>query len=103
MLVTQGEPSLYPDKGMFPDKRGRATTSSEGSSFILKKFQQHLSEGSHPSTKDTKRYSAKKSHKDYLDTPSGITLSNYSPEPLHLYPGGSFPLPKVRSLKCKSL
>src|SRR5258708_4125148 len=99
----QGGPSSYPGKGMFPDKRGRATTSSEGSSFILKRSPQHPSEGSHPSTKDTKRYSAKKSRKDYLDTPSGITLLNYSLEPLHLYLGGSSPLPKARSLKHKNL
>src|SRR5258708_21954643 len=99
----QGGPSLYPDKEMFPDKRGRAVTSSEGSSFILRKSPRHPSEGFHPSTKDTKRCSAKKSHKGYLDTLSGITLSNYSPEPLHLYLGGSFPLPKARSPKHRSL
>src|SRR5258708_40019054 len=99
----QGRPALYHHKGTFHDKRGRAITSSDGSSFILKRSPRHPLEGSHPSTKDTKKYSAKKSCKDYLDTPSGIMLSNSSPEPLHLYLGGSSPLPKARLPKCKSL
>src|SRR5229473_3011181 len=99
----QGGPPLYPNRRMFPDKRGHLITSSGESSFTLKRSPRHLSEESHPSTKDTKRYLVKKSRKDYLDTPSGITLSNYSLEPLHLYLGGSSPLPKARLLKHKNL
>src|SRR5258708_14792032 len=98
----QRGPFLYPGKGTFPDKRGRAITSLEGSSFTLKRSPQHPLEGSHPSTKDTRKYSAKKSHKDYPDTPSGITLSNYFWEPLHLFLDSSSPLPKARSPKRKS-
>src|SRR5258708_7878285 len=99
----QREPSLCPDKGMSLDKRGWATISSEESSFILKRSPQHLLEGSPPSIKDTRRYSVKKSRRGCLNIPSGIMLSNYSPEPLHRYPDDSSPLPKAKSLKCKNL
>src|SRR5260370_26278627 len=99
----QEEPSLYPDKGMFPDKREQPIISLEESSFILKRSLWHPSEGSHPNTKDTKRCSVKKSRKGYPDTPFGIMLLSYSQEPLHLYLGGSFLLPKAKSPKHRSL
>src|SRR5258708_5016694 len=103
MPTTQRGPFLCPDKRMSLDKRGQATISSGESSSILKRSPQYPSEGSPPSIKDTKRYSAKKSRRGCLDIPSGIMLSNYSPEPLHRYPGGSSPLLKAKSLKHKSL
>src|SRR5258708_27930210 len=95
----QGRPSSYPDKRMSPDKKRRVTISSEESSFIPKKYPQHPSEGSPPSTKDTKRYSVKKSCRDYPDILSGIMRLNYFPEPLHHCPDDSSPLLRAKSLK----
>src|SRR5258708_27141787 len=98
----QKGPFLGPDKGMSPDKREWTATSSGGLSFILKRSPRHLSEGSPPNTKGTKKYSAKKSRRDYLGTPFGITPSNYSQELLPLYLGNSFPLPRAKLLKHRS-
>src|SRR5258708_7575037 len=98
----QKKPSSYPGKRMSPEREEQETTSLGESSFILKRSLQHLSEGSPPNTKDTKKYLAKRSRRGYLDIPYGITLSNCSRGPPHHYPGGSSPLPKVRSRKCKN-
>src|SRR5712692_2102185 len=98
----QRGPFLCPDKRMSLDKREWAITSLGESPFILKKSLRHPSEGSPPSIKDTKRYLVKKSHRDCLDTPSGIMLSNYSLEPLHHYLGGSSPFLRAKSLRRKS-
>src|SRR5258708_15969070 len=102
MPIMQKGPSSCPNKRMSLEERARTTISLEESSFILKRFLRHPSEGFPPNTKDTRRCSAKRSHRDCLDTPSGTMLSNYSREPPHHYPGGSSPLPRVKSLKCKS-
>src|SRR5258707_202926 len=96
------KPSLYPGKRMSPEREGRETTSSGESSFILKRSLQHLSEGSPPNTKDTKKYLAKRSRRGYLNIPYGTMLSNCSRGPPHRYPGSSSPLPKAKSWKHKN-
>src|SRR5258707_15311055 len=97
------KPFLSPDKETFPDKREQMTTSLEGSSSIRKRSSQRQLEGSPPSTKDIAKCLVKKNRRDYLDTPFGITLSNCSLEPLHPYPVDSFPSPRAKSLRRRSL
>src|SRR5713226_9184011 len=93
---------FYPDKGISLEGKGKTTTSSEGSPFIRKESLQHLLEGSPPNTKDIKRCLAKKNRRGYLNTPFGITPSNYSQGPLPRYPDDSFPLPKAKLPKHRS-
>src|SRR5713226_7416865 len=96
-------PSSYPDKGTAPGRKKPTTTSSEESSSILKRSPQHQLEGFLTSTKGIAKCLAKKSHRGYPDTPSGTTPLNYSLGPLHHYLVDSFPSPKAKLLKPKSL
>src|SRR5713226_9590929 len=100
--MTQKGPSSYPDKEMFPEKEEQPNTSSEGSFSIPKQSPQHPSEESPPNIRNTRKCSVKKSYKDYLNIPSGITQLNCYQELLHHYPDGSSLLPKARSLKHKN-
>src|SRR5258708_22977023 len=102
MPTMQGGPSLCPDKGISLDNEERTSTSLEESSFTLKRSPRHPLEGFLQSISDTKKYSVRRNCKGCLDTPSGIMLSNYFPEPPRHYQGGSSPLLKARSLKRKS-
>src|SRR5258707_12469416 len=102
MPILPRRPFLHPGIRMSLDKRERATTSLGGSLSILKRSPQHPSEGSPPSIKDTGKSSAKKNCKDYLDIPSGTTLSNYSLEPLRRYQDDSSPSLRAKSPKRRS-
>src|SRR5229473_906641 len=88
--------SSYLDKEMFPEHKRGTAISLEGLSFILNESLQHPSEASPPNIKDIKRCLARKSRKDYLGTPSGITLLNYSQEHPPHYPDDSFPSPRAK-------
>src|SRR5260221_13779440 len=102
MPTMQKEPSLYPDKEIFLEEKGKTTISLEGSSFIRKESLQHLLEESPPNTKGIKKCLAKKNRRGYLDTPFGIMPSNYSQELLPHYPDDSSPLPRVKLPKHRS-
>src|SRR5258707_9093174 len=93
---------LYLDREISLEHKKRATISLGESSFIRKESLQHPSEVSPPNIKDIKRCLVKKSRKDYLDTPFGITPSNYSQEHPPRYLDDSFPSPKVKFPKHKS-
>src|SRR5258707_3705112 len=99
----QRKPSLYPDKEISLEEKGKTTTSSEESSFIQNESPRHPLEGSPPNTKDTRRCLAKKNHRGYLNIPFGIMPSNYSQERLPHYPDDSSPSPKAKLPKHRSL
>src|SRR5258707_5372243 len=103
MLTTQRKPSSYPTKETSLKEKGQKTTSLEELSFIPKRSLQRPSEESPPSTRDTRRCLAKRNRKGYPGILSGIMPSNYSRELPPLYPDDSFPSPKARSPKRKSL
>src|SRR5258708_17558966 len=102
MPITQRKPSLYPDKETSLEKPDCTTTFLEELSSTLKQFPQHPSEESPPDTKDTKRYSAKRNHRDYLDTLFGTMPLNYFQGLRPHYLDDSSPLPKARLPKHKS-
>src|SRR5216684_526898 len=102
MPTMQRKLSLYPDKEISLEGKGKTTISLEGSSFIQKESLQHPLEGSPPNTKDIKRCLAKKSRRGYLNTPFGITPSNYSQGPLPRYPDDSSPSPRAKLPKHRS-
>src|SRR5258707_15645844 len=95
--------SSFPDKGTSPDHRKRIITSLDGLSSIRKESPRHPLEASPPNTRDTRKYSAKKNRKDYLDTLFGITPSSCSQEHLPHYLDDSSLSLKVKSLKHKNL
>src|SRR5258707_15885574 len=103
MPITQEGPFLCPDKGIFPDNKEQAITSSEESSSILKRSPQRPSEGFPLSTKGITRCLVNRSRKGYPDTLFGTTLSNYSLELLHHYLADSSPSLRAKLLKHKNL
>src|SRR5258708_39643456 len=98
----QEEPSSYLDRRMSLVGEGKTTISLEESSSTQRKSPRYLLEGSLPNIKDTRRYSVKKNHKDYLSIPFGIMPSNYSWELLPPYPDDSSPSLKAKLQRRKS-
>src|SRR5258708_31352008 len=98
----QKEPSLYPDKEIFPEKENKTITSSEESSFIQEGSLQHPSEEFPPNTKDTERCLVKKSRKGYPNILFGITPSNYFQELPLRYLDDYSPLPRAKLPKRKN-
>src|SRR5258708_26896703 len=95
--------SLYPDKGITLERKGKTITSSEGSSFTQKESLQHPSEASPPNTTDIKKCLVKKSRRGYLNILSGIMPSSYSQEHPPRYQDDSSPSPRARLPKHRSL
>src|SRR5258708_6786799 len=98
----QKRPFLCPDKETSTGKKKQATISSEESFSIPKRSPQRPSEEYPPNTKGITRCLARRSRKDYPNTPFGIMPLNYSLEPLHHYRADSFPSPRAKLLKHKS-
>src|SRR5713226_7054483 len=96
------EPPSYPDKETSPEREGRITTSSGGSSSTQSESPQYPSEASPLNTRGIRKYSAKKNRRDCPDIPFGIMPSNYSQEHPPRYLDDSFPSLRARSPKHKN-
>ncbi len=75
----------FPNRGTSPEKEGRTTISLDEWSSTLKQFLHPQLVASPWSTSNIRKYSVKKSCKDYPITPSGTMPLNYYQGPQHHY------------------